>query len=426
MRFLDVYLHEYLVGQLKQDDHGQMLFNYHESWLGRKDSVVLSCSLPLRSEKFKRKDCRGFFSGILPEESKRDIIAGNLGISAKNDFAMLEQIGGECVGAITFIPAGTHLPDASQNTYRQLTQNELAAILRDLPHKPLLAGEDGVRLSLAGAQDKIALYIEENQTFLPLGNAASSHILKPDHPRFNGLVFNEAFCMKLAKKIGLSVANVEIRTVEDVAYLMVERFDRLHVQSGSDIKHSRIHQEDFCQALGIVSEMKYQSEGGPSLKDCFDLIRNVSSAPVNDLQAMLNAVIFNFIIGNHDAHGKNFSLIHDNLLLIPEKKLRGDSSEIRLAPLYDLVCTALYPDLSKKMAMKIGREYKSSDVSAKDFERMAEDIGFAKPLVKARVKELAQKVLIEIEKIDINHPVAKEVANYIKAKCNALLKLFEE
>jgi serine/threonine-protein kinase HipA len=172
--------------------------------------------------------------------------------------------------------------------------------------------------------------------------------------------------------------------------------------------------------------MKYQSEGGPSLKDCFDLLRKVSSAPVNDLQAMLNAVIFNFIIGNYDAHGKNFSLIHDNLLLIPEKKLRGDSSEIRLAPLYDLVCTAIYPDLSKKMAMKIGREYKSSDVSAKDFERMAEDIGFAKPLVKARVKELAQKVLMEIENIDINHPVAKEVANHIKGKCNAFLKLFEE
>jgi serine/threonine-protein kinase HipA len=426
MRLLDVYLHEYLIGQLKQDDHGQMLFNYNESWLNSKDSVVLSCSLPLRSEKFKRNDCRGFFAGILPEESKREIIAGNLGISAKNDFAMLEQIGGECAGAITFIPSGTALPSASQNTYRPLTQKELAGILRDLPHKPLLAGEDGVRLSLAGAQDKIALYIEGNQTYLPLGNAPSSHILKPDHPRFRGLVFNEAFCMKLAKQIGLSVANVEIRKVDDVEYLMVERFDRLHVQSGTEIKHSRIHQEDFCQALGIVSEMKYQNEGGPSLKDCFDLIRNVSSAPVNDLQTMLNAVIFNFIIGNHDAHGKNFSILHDNLVLVPEKKLRGENSEIRLAPLYDLVCTALYPDLSKKMAMKIGREYKSTDVSLKDFDRMAEEIGFTKPLVKARVKELAQKVLVEIEKIDIDHPIAKEVADHSKDKCNALLRLFED
>jgi serine/threonine-protein kinase HipA len=172
--------------------------------------------------------------------------------------------------------------------------------------------------------------------------------------------------------------------------------------------------------------MKYQNEGGPSLKDCFDLIRNVSSAPVNDLQTMLNAVIFNFIIGNHDAHGKNFSILHDNLVLVPEKKLRGENSEIRLAPLYDLVCTALYPDLSKKMAMKIGREYKSTDVSLKDFDRMAEEIGFTKPLVKARVKELAQKVLVEIEKIDIDHPIAKEVADHSKDKCNALLRLFED
>jgi serine/threonine-protein kinase HipA len=426
MRLLDVYLHEYLVGQLIQDDHGQMLFNYDESWLNREDSVVLSCSLPLRPEKFKRNDCRGFFAGILPEESKREIIAGNLGISAKNDFAMLEQIGGECAGAITFIPAGTTLPSASQNEYRLLSHAQLAGILRDLPYKPLLAGEDGVRLSLAGAQDKIALYIEGDRTFLPLGNAPSSHILKPDHPRFKGLVFNEAFCMKLAKQVGLTVANVEIRKAEDVEYLMVERFDRLHIQDKSETKRSRIHQEDFCQALGIVSEMKYQNEGGPSLKNCFDLIRNVSSSPVNDLQAMLNALIFNFIIGNHDAHGKNFSILHDNLALVPEKKLRGENSEIRIAPLYDLVCTAYYPDLSKKMAMKIGREYVSSDVSAKDFERMSEEIGFAKPLVKSRVKELALKILNEIDKVDVDHPIASEIAKHVKDKCNSLLKIFED
>lgn len=426
MRLLDVYLHEYLVGQLIQDEHGQMLFNYNESWLNRKDSVILSCSLPLRSEKFKRNDCRGFFGGILPEESKREIIAGNLGISAKNDFAMLEQIGGECAGAITFIPSGTALPSASQSEYRPLSQTQLAGILRDLPHKPLLAGEDGVRLSLAGAQDKIALYTEGDQSFLPLGNAPSSHILKPDHPRFKGLVFNEAFCMKLAKQVGLTVANVEIRKVEDVEYLMVERFDRLHIQDKSETKYSRIHQEDFCQALGIVSEMKYQNEGGPSLKDCFDLIRNVSSSPVNDLQAMLNAVIFNFIIGNHDAHGKNFSILHDNLALVPKKKLRGENSEIRMAPLYDLVCTAQYPALSKKMAMKIGREYVSSDVSAKDFERMAEEIGFAKPLIKSRIKELALKVLNEVDKVDVDHPIAKEIAKHVNDKCNSLLKIFED
>ncbi len=422
MKLLDVYLHEYVVGHLIQDDHGQMLFEYAESWVTNPDAVALSCSLPLRKEKFKQHECRGFFGGILPEEGKRQIVAGNLGISAKNDFAMLERIGGECAGAVTFIPSGMPLPSQAQNLYRPISQAQLAEILRDLPHKPMLAGEDGVRLSLAGAQDKIALYAEGDQLFLPLGNAPSSHIFKPDHPRFKGLVYNEAFCMKLAKQIGLAVASVEIRKAENVEYLMVERFDRIPMEGTAH--RMRIHQEDFCQALGIAAEMKYQNEGGPSLKSCFDLVRQVSGSPVNDLRELLNAVIFNFIIGNHDAHAKNFSFIHHHLTYNPEKRLLGERAEIRLAPLYDLVCTAYYPDLSKKLAMKIGREYKSADVSAKDFDRLADEIGFAKSLIKTRIKELASKVLAESDKVDVDHPIAAAISKHVKATCQTLHTIF--
>src|SRR5271156_2855261 len=137
-RTLDVYLHNELTGQLVQDDGGQMVFNYAESWLNKPGATALSQSLPLRKERFSRNECRGFFGGILPEESKREVIARNLGISSRNDYAMLEQIGGECAGAVTFVPAGQPPPERDYR-YRPLSSPELAAILKDLPRRPLLA-----------------------------------------------------------------------------------------------------------------------------------------------------------------------------------------------------------------------------------------------------------------------------------------------
>src|ERR1035438_4833938 len=187
-RTLDVYLQNDLVGHLVQDDGGEMSFRYVESWLSRSGATPLSQSLPLRKGRFRRKECRGFFAGILPEESKREIIARNLGISAHNDYAMLERIGGECAGAVTFMPAGQPLPEDHWD-YRTLTPQELAAIIRELPTRPLLAGDEGIRLSLAGAQDKIAVRIEGNDISLPLGNAPSTHILKPAVARFEGVVY---------------------------------------------------------------------------------------------------------------------------------------------------------------------------------------------------------------------------------------------
>src|SRR3984885_11894696 len=171
-RTLDVYLQNDLVGHLVQDDGGDMSFQYVESWLDRSGATPLSQSLPLRKERFRRKECRGFFGGILPEGSKREIIARNLGISARNDYAMLERIGGECAEAVTFVAPGQGLPERNYG-YRQLSEEELADIFRELPKRPLLAGEEGVRLSLAGAQDKIAVRIEGDDVWLPLGGAPS-------------------------------------------------------------------------------------------------------------------------------------------------------------------------------------------------------------------------------------------------------------
>jgi serine/threonine-protein kinase HipA len=417
-RSLDVYLHADLIGQLVQDDGGRMLFAYTEEWLNRPAATPLSQSLPLRKQRFTTKECRGFFAGILPEESKREIIAGNLGISARNDYAMLERIGGECAGAVTFIPAGQSLPE-QDHSYKKLTSHELSAILKELPKRPLLAGDEGIRLSLAGAQDKVAVRIEGDEVSLPLGGAPSTHILKPAVERFAGVVFNEAFCMSLAAAAGLPTAKVETRTVEGLEYLQVERYDRMHRRmTGGDIVLERLHQEDFCQAQGIVSEMKYQKEGGPSLKQCFGLLRDVSTAPVIDLAHLLDAVIFNYLVGNNDAHGKNFSLLY--------RHIGTEGAEVRLAPLYDLVSTFYYPELSRNMAMKIGDEYSSENVTPKDFERLADQALLAKPIVKRRVPELADTLLTALAKADTDHPVAKAVGALIYERCQTARKSFRD
>jgi serine/threonine-protein kinase HipA len=408
-RTLDVYVGDDIAGQLVQDDGGQMSFAYGEAWLNKPGALPLSQSLPLRAKAFMAKECRGFFGGILPEQAKREIIARNLGISARNDYAMLERIGGECAGAVTFVPAGGTLPEKNYD-YRKLTDSELAGILRELPKRPLLAGDKGVRLSLAGAQDKVAVRIEGGEISLPLGGAPSTHILKPAVERFEGVVFNESLCMKLAAAAGLPAAAVETRTVDDIDFLVVERYDRHHGKSADDKPNlERLHQEDFCQALGFVSEMKYQIEGGPSLKQCFAMLRDVSSAPVIDLARLLDAVIFNYLAGNNDAHGKNYSLLY--------KPLGKGGRETRLSPLYDIVSTVYYSDLSRDMAMKIGKEYSSENVTARDFEQLAEEAGLGKALVRRRVPELADTVVESLAKVEIATATAEKVAALIRERC---------
>jgi serine/threonine-protein kinase HipA len=414
-RTLDVYLHRHLVGRLVQNEHGQTVFDYLESWRTNPTAIPLSQSLPLTRRHFNRNECRGFFAGILPDKSQREIIARNLGISARNDFAMLEQIGGECAGAVTFLPEGKNLPERD-DTYRPVSPMELADILRTLPRRPLLAGEEGMRFSLAGAQDKIVVRVSGDQISIPLNGAPSTHILKPAIERFQGVVFNEALCMRLARAVGLPAVNVEIGKVAGTDYLLVERYDRALLADSKSLK--REHQEDFCQALGIVPEYKYQSEGGPSLKQCFDLVRATSVTPVIDLQALLEAVIFNWLIGNHDAHGKNFSLLY-----------RGEIAsglQTRLAPFYDLVSTVYYPELSTKMAMKLGGEYSSDRVSPNHFERLAEEAGLAKPMIKRRVLELVEACLSMLPSVTTDHPITAAVAKLVQGRCELAVKVFRQ
>jgi len=407
-RTLDVYLHQELAGQLIQDDGGQMVFDYAESWLSNPDTIPLSYSLPLHKEQFNHIECRGFFAGILPEEDKRNIIAKNLGISPNNDFAMLAEIGGECAGAVTFIPVGEVLPK-QDHQYRELKDSELATILKTLPRRPLMAGDQGVRLSLAGAQDKIVVCVADGKISIPLGSAPSTHILKPANKRFEGLIYNEAFCMKLADNLGILTAPVSVHQVHGINYLLVTRYDRIKDEEGN---LGRIHQEDFCQALGIVPEIKYQKEGGPSLSDCFMLLRNVSTTPVIEIERLLEAVIFNYLIGNNDVHGKNFSILY-----------YGDS--VRITPLYDLLSTVYYPELDKNMAMRIGGEYDSDKILPRHFDNMAEETELGKALVRERVLEFSNMMFQILGKTEFNNLVEKKLIELIKARCERVLNLYE-
>lgn len=363
MKTLTVYFHGQRVGMLSQNTFGKISFQYDQEWIRNPFAHALSKSLPLREEAFEEKECAGYFGGLLPEDYNRELIARNIGVTAGNDYAMLKMIGGECAGAATLLDPEQELA-VREHSYHAVSLEELVSILDTLPRKPLLAGEAEIRLSLAGAQNKLAVYSDETGFALPLHESPSTHILKPEAEAFPGLVANEAYCMRLAKDTGMPVASAEPIQIGTHRCLMVQRYDRI----GEGIDLQRLHQEDFCQAMGIPSRYKYQNEGGPSLEQCFQLVREASTRPAKDLITLFEAVMFNYLIGNNDAHGKNFSLLYHP---------SGNRLRVELAPLYDLVSTAAYPGLSPRMAMKVGSKYIPDDLRLRHWEAFWKTVGFS-------------------------------------------------
>jgi serine/threonine-protein kinase HipA len=317
----------------------------------------------------------------LPEEGQRTAIARALGVSADNEFRLLEYLGGEVAGALTLLPDGETPPLRSAAAPKLLSDVDLVQLLDHLPMRPMLAGEDGLRLSLAGAQSKLPVLVIDGQIALPAPGQPTSHILKPPIARFAGTTENEYFCMSLARAVGLEVAPVEMRTVGERSFLLITRYDRAIGPAG---ELTRLHQEDFAQALGVPSHRKYASEGGPNFPDCFALLRRAATRPPRDILRLLDAAIFNLIIGNADAHAKNFSLLHKD-------------GAITLAPLYDLLSTVLYPELSATLAMKIGGKAVLDDIEARHWDRFAADAQLGAPFVRNRVAQLCKAVAAAIE-----------------------------
>ncbi|MBW7901828.1 MAG: type II toxin-antitoxin system HipA family toxin [Rhodocyclaceae bacterium] len=405
---LDVWLLGHRVGQLTQVD-GRLSFSYSLQWLQSATARPLSHSLPLREEAFDDKATRPFFAGLLPEGGKRKLIAQALHVSRQNDFALLDGIGGECAGAVSLIEAGQRpcvIP--SEQAVRWLDDRELLAILDELPRRPMLAGQQGLRLSLAGAQDKLPVVFAEGRIGLPLQNTPSSHILKPAITAVEGSVFNEGFCLALASQMKLPAAIASIHRVADRVYLLVDRYDRSRQSNGT---LQRLHQEDFCQALGVAPEYKYQNEGGPDLTQCFELVRKATRPSAPHVLRLLDYVIFNALIGNHDAHAKNFSLIHTQ---------RGAS----LAPLYDALSTAIYASLTDKMAMKIGSKYRFTEVQARHWEQFAQAAGLSPAQVRKRILELARQLPAEAQELHtrfasggMDHTVLADIVDLIDRRC---------
>ena len=364
---------------------GETLFAYDATWLADSKAPALSFSLPKQAEPFKRSAVQAFFGGILPEEGQRTTIARALGVSADNEFRLLEYLGGEVAGALTLLPEGETPASPSEATPKLLDDDALVQLLDHLPLRPMLAGEDGLRLSLAGAQSKLPVLLIDGQIALPAPGQPTSHILKPPISRFEGTTENEYFCMSLAGAIGLDVAAVEMRVVADRSFLLVTRYDRA-VGEGRNI--IRLHQEDFAQALGVPSHRKYASEGGPIFPDCFALLRRAATRPAREILKLLDAAIFNLIIGNADAHAKNFSLLHS---------AGNGGGAITLAPLYDLLSTIIYPNLHVKLAMKIGGKAVLEDIEQRHWERFAADAQLGAPFVRTRIGQLCNAVIAAID-----------------------------
>lgn len=411
MKILTVYSHGQRVGMLSQDTLGKFSFQYDLEWVRNPFAHALSQSLPLREKAFEEKECAGYFGGLLPEDYNRELIARNIGVTAGNDYAMLKIIGGECAGAVTLLDPEQELP-VREHSYHSVSLEELGSILDTLPRKPLLAGEAEIRLSLAGAQNKLAVYSDETGFALPLHESPSTHILKPEAEVFPGLVANEAYCMRLAKDTGMPVASAEPIQIGPHRCLMVQRYDRI----GEGVDLQRLHQEDFCQAMGIPSRYKYQNEGGPSLEQCFQLVREASSRPAKDLITLFEAVLFNYLIGNNDAHGKNFSLLYHP---------SGDRLRVELAPLYDLVSTAAYPGLSPRMAMKVGSKDVPADLRLRHWEAFWKTVGFSANQARRQSRNFLQR-MDQLLPDSATNEIEEQVHGIIRNRWLTLNKMLSE
>ncbi len=401
---LEVYLADRLAGTLSRKDNGNLQFRYDGDYIEAK-GPPLSLNLPLRAEAYAHRHCLSFFGNLLPEEDVRAQIALATGISAANDYRLLERFGGDVAGAVTLLPSDRPDDESEPGSLEFLSTARLDEVLSDLPQRPLALDEKGeVRMSLAGAQSKLPVVETDEGFALPHGSShPTTHILKPEPARFPGLVDNEYFCMRLAGEVGLQVAEVRRDTTESgLPFLIVTRYDR-------DLTHDpirRLHQEDICQALGKLYVEKYQHEGGPGVRDSMELIDG-TAVPARDREQFWMALVFNILIGNCDAHGKNYSLLYY-------------SPAPSLAPLYDLLSTAVYDELTTRLAMSIDGATELEDVGASAWAQLGGEVGFAPRFQAQRMEPFVDRVRGVAENVaaepDHAGPLVPEIVDGIRAR----------
>ncbi len=386
---LSVRLYGLQVGVLRLVN-GKMEFTYDE---GAQNQISLS--LPLQRELFKEKACRAFFGGLLPENTNmRELLAKKYNINVNDDFKLLKEIGRDCAGALSF-----HEMEEPQKHYQMvkiegsiLSEGELKKYLEELPYRPYL----GKRLSLAGAQEKTAVCVIDDKIALPDDDVPTTHIIKTALPKYSQSIQNEYLCMKAAKEMGLDVAEVEIRKVEEIYFLLVKRFDRIY---SNNLECERILQEDFAQSLGVQSRDKYKV----TFRDCLKVL-NQTAAPANSKLKFVKQVIFNYLIGNTDAHAKNFSVYLTQ-------------GGISLTPAYDLLCSSIY-DCDQRIAMKLGKAKYYAEVEAKDWGIFAQDLDISYKLVQTeleRQKQLLPGIVENIAK-ELGCEVGFRILDYIASQ----------
>lgn len=391
-RQLDVWLEQQRIGELYEQGN---LWVLHYDPLWRDNGFDLSPALPRNAGEIRdggsQRPVQWFFDNLLPEEGGRQLVAADAGINAADAFGLLQRFGPESAGALTLLSPGQQLPPPK---LRPLSDAELSARIQALPRQPLSHGAPK-RMSLAGAQHKLAVVFDQKQLWEPIGQAASTHILKPDHEQVDHYphsVVNEWFCMRLAAACGLPVPEVQVRRVPDPVYL-VRRFDR----EGEGLQVRRRYALDGCQLLSLDAVFKYQQANSATLRQLLDITRT----PAATRLALLRWQLFNFLIGNADAHLKNLSF------------LWGEKGW-ELAPHYDLLSTAVYraPDWGMEtLVFPMGNAARFAEVTKAEVEAFGLSIGVPVKLTLLELDRLAKnlwreaQVLLQAYEEGITHQV---------------------
>lgn len=380
---LNVWSDLQLVGYLWRNAHGQMGFSYDDGWLAAPERFAISHTLPLQPGEFAPESgtAHRFFANLLPEGNARDQVVRDLKIG-NTDFDLLRAIGGECAGALSILRA-EYYPSV-RHDYHELSEEELARLVKRKGQPYSWTADERPRLSLAGAQDKCPVLIRGEDYLLPKKESPSSHILKFELADYRNLPAYETFTSLLASTIGLPIVDIRLQSIADTHFALIKRYDRQLNNQGQII---RLHQEDFCQALGFGHERKYQEDGGPSFADCYRLVQAVSSDPANDLQHLLHWQIFNVLAGNSDGHAKNLSLMY-----LPQ-------GEIRLAPFYDLICTRAIERIDYHLAFAVGGERDPSLITNKHWSDLAQDCDVRPRFLLDKVHTMATALLQQLKPV---------------------------
>jgi len=372
------------IGRVHRDKRGRLSFVYAADWREAPEAYPLSLSMPIAAAEHGHPPIEAFLWGLLPDnEAILDRWARRFQVSARNPFALVSHVGEDCAGAVQFVrPERVEAClTADAEPVEWLNEHAVAERLRLLRADPSAwrAPRDTAQFSLAGAQPKTALLLENERWGVPSGRTPTTHILKPPTGAFDGHAENEHFCLVLARRLGLPTATSTIMHFEDQVAIVIQRYDRQRTERGL----VRIHQEDICQALGVLPTRKYENEGGPGARAIVELLRTHSNERETDVSTFLDALAFSWLAAGTDAHAKNYAL------------LIGDAGRVRLAPLYDLASALPFDDMQFQkltLAMKIGPDYRLRDIGEQEWRRLAENLRVDPDGLLQRLTDLATRL----------------------------------